>query len=185
MMQRGARRFVGGRLAVCAGSTAPSLGRTVVVSVSSVPLATSVLPPRTKALPDKSIVQLQHLAPEGVDVYLKRATLSAMAAMTERVSKGLLACAERLGKIEPGQTLVHALPADAGVGLAEACCHRGYPFVAVVSVGSPSGWCESLRLLGARVLVTDEPEDVALRLQSTVAGSIPHGSRRSPTLPST
>ena len=55
----------------------------------------------------------------------------------DRAALGIIEEAENLGILSPGQTVVELTSGNMGTGLAIVCGLKGYPFVAVMSRGTP------------------------------------------------
>jgi len=129
----------------------------------------SVLGPLRDSAP---VIKLRNMAPEGVDVFVKCEAFNPMLSVKDRLAVGLLDWAELNGKLAPGQTVVDSFTGHTGMGLAVACKQRGYPLVVAVTDKpctrslqrcSPE-WQQMMRLLGARVIVCDEPAETARSL---------------------
>jgi len=150
-----ARAGLASRNGAAGGYAAPALYNTVLGALGNAP-----------------VIRLQNMAPAGVDVFVKCEAFNPMLSVKDRLAVGLLEWAELNGKISKGQTVVDALRGHTGVGLAVACKQRGHPLVVAVS-DQPDGrslqrctseWQQLMRLLGARVIVCNEPVEVARSL---------------------
>lgn len=116
------------------------------------------------ALENAPVIRLRQMAPEGVDVFVKCEAFNPMLSVKDRLAVGLLEWADHHGKISSGQTIVDAFSGHTGIGLAVACKQRGHPLVIAVSSQCASEWQQLMRLLGARVIVSEDPGQIARSL---------------------
>jgi cystathionine beta-synthase len=79
----------------------------------------------------------------------------------DRLALALVDDAERRGLLRPGATLVEATAGNTGVGLALVAAVRGYRLVCVMPEKMSEDKRQSLRALGAEVVITDNapPDD--------------------------
>jgi len=79
----------------------------------------------------------------------------------DRLALALVDDAERRGLLHPGATLVEATAGNTGVGLALVAAVRGYRLVCVMPEKMSEDKRQSLRALGAEVVITDNapPDD--------------------------
>jgi cysteine synthase A len=74
----------------------------------------------------------------------------------DRVAKGIIEEAERLGTLKPGQPVVELTSGNTGTGLAIVCGIKGYPFIAVMSKGNSTERARMMAALGAEVVLVDQ-----------------------------
>ncbi len=79
------------------------------------------------------IIKIQHLSPEGIDIYVKVEASNPMGSVKDRLALGIILDAEKRGVLKPGQTVVEATSGNTGIALAMVCAVRGYPFVSVMA----------------------------------------------------
>jgi cysteine synthase len=87
------------------------------------------------------LVKCEHLNPGG--------------SVKDRLALALVDDAERRGALAPGATLVEATAGNTGVGLALVAAVRGYQLVCVMPEKMSEEKRQSLRALGAEVVITD------------------------------
>src|SRR5210317_681618 len=75
------------------------------------------------------VVRINHLAPEGVELYVKVEAFNPMGSVKDRLALGVIEDAERSGVLKPGQTVIEATSGNTGIGLAMVCAQKGYPLV--------------------------------------------------------
>ncbi|RSH93403.1 hypothetical protein EHS25_007759 [Saitozyma podzolica] len=79
----------------------------------------------------------------------------------DRVARGIIDEAERLGTLKPGQPVVELTSGNTGTGLAIVCGVKGHPFIAVMSRGNSRERARMMRALGAEVVLVDQlPESI-------------------------
>ena len=74
----------------------------------------------------------------------------------DRAARSIIDEAERVGDLEPGQTVVELTSGNMGTGLAIVCAIRGYPFVAVMSRGNSIERARMMEALGAEVVLVQQ-----------------------------
>ena len=77
----------------------------------------------------------------------------------DRAALGVIEAAEASGDLKPGQTVVELTSGNMGTGLAIVCGIKGYPFVAVMSLGNSEERARMMRALGAEVILVDQMSD--------------------------
>jgi cysteine synthase A len=77
----------------------------------------------------------------------------------DRAALGVIEEAEKAGLLSPGQTVVELTSGNMGTGLAIVCGIKGYPFVAVMSVGNSPERAQMMRALGAEVVLVPQAPD--------------------------
>jgi cysteine synthase A len=100
------------------------------------------------------VVRLNHLAPEGIDVYVKAEAFNPMGSVKDRLAMGIIEAAEASGELKPGQTVIEATSGNTGIGMAMVCAAKGYPLVCVMAESFSVERRRLLRFLGAKVVLT-------------------------------
>ena len=121
------------------------------------------------------LVRLNHMAPEGVNVYVKVEAFNPMGSVKDRLALGMIEYAEQHGLLKPGQTVVEASSGNTGLGLAMVCASKGYPFVCVMSEAFSIERRKMMRFLGARVILTNPAHKFGGMLQTLMALKEQHG----------
>src|SRR4249919_1916959 len=104
------------------------------------------------------IVRINHLAPEGVEMYVKCEFFNPMSSVKDRLALAIILDAEQRGDLKPGQMVVEATSGNTGIALAMVCAARGYPFVAIMADSFSIERRKLMRMLGAKVLLTPAAE---------------------------
>jgi cysteine synthase len=104
------------------------------------------------------VVRINHLAPEGVELFVKLEAFNPMGSVKDRLALGVIEAAERDGSLKPGQTVVEATSGNTGIGLAMVCAARGYPLVVTMAESFSVERRKMMRFLGARVVLTPASE---------------------------
>ncbi|SHH94310.1 pyridoxal-phosphate dependent enzyme [Ferrimonas marina] len=100
------------------------------------------------------VVRINHLAPEGVNLYVKIEAFNPMGSVKDRLALGVIEDAERRGELKPGQTVVEATSGNTGIGLAMVCAQKGYPLVVTMAENFSVERRKLMRFLGAKVVLT-------------------------------
>jgi cysteine synthase A len=100
------------------------------------------------------VVRLNHIAPEGVDVFVKVEAFNPTGSVKDRLAFAIIDDAEKSGALKPGQTVIEATSGNTGIGLAMMCAARGHPFVAVMAEPFSVERRQIMRALGAKVILT-------------------------------
>jgi len=113
----------------------------------------------TKLVGETPMLQLKRLAPRGrADIFAKLEYLNPGGSVKDRAAIGLIARAEREGKLLPGGTIVEATAGNTGIGLALIGVNRGYK----VRLFVPEKFSEEkvliMRAFGAEVTRTPDAE---------------------------
>lgn len=103
---------------------------------------------------DTPCVKINHLAPEGVDIYVKCEFFNPAASVKDRLALNIIEDAERKGLLQPGQTVVEATSGNTGIGLAMVCAAKGYPLVVTMADSFSVERRQLMRYLGAKVVLT-------------------------------
>jgi len=121
------------------------------------------------------VVRINHLAPAGVEMYVKVESFNPMASVKDRLAIGIIEDAERRGLLKPGQTVVEATSGNTGIALAMVCAVKGYPFVAVMAESFSIERRKLMRALGARVVLTPAADKATGMIRVTEALARKHG----------
>ncbi len=103
---------------------------------------------------DTPCIRVNHLAPEGVRVYVKAEFFNPAASVKDRLAISIIEEAERRGDLKPGQTVVEATSGNTGIGLAMVCAAKGYPLVVTMADSFSVERRRLMRFLGAKVVLT-------------------------------
>ncbi len=104
------------------------------------------------------VVRIQHLAPPGVQLYVKCEFFNPASSVKDRLALAIIDDAERRGLLAPGQTVVEATSGNTGIALAMVCAAKGHPFVAVMAESFSIERRRIMRLFDARVILTPAAE---------------------------
>lgn len=120
----------------------------------------------SKLVGETPMLQMKKLAPPGsADIFAKLEYLNPGGSVKDRAAIGLIAQAERQGKLKPGGTVIEATAGNTGIGLALIGVSRGYK----VRLFVPEKFSEEkviiMRALGAEVTRTPEAEGMAGAIQ--------------------
>jgi cysteine synthase A len=113
----------------------------------------------TKLVGETPMLQLKKLAPAGgADIFAKLEYLNPGGSVKDRAAIGLIAQAERDGRLKPGGTIIEATAGNTGIGLALIGVNRGYK----VRLFVPEKFSEEkvmiMRAFGAEVTRTPDAE---------------------------
>ena len=103
-------------------------------------------------------IRINHLAPEGVELFVKYEAFNPAASVKDRLALGIIEQAERDGTLKPGQTVVEATSGNTGIGLAMVCAAKGYPLVVTMADSFSIERRRLMRMLGAKVVLTPRAE---------------------------
>jgi cysteine synthase len=113
----------------------------------------------TKLVGDTPMLQLKKLVPPGAaDIFVKLEYLNPGGSVKDRAAIGLIARAEREGKLKPGGTIIEATAGNTGIGLALIGVNRGYKVCMFVPEKFSEEKVMIMRALGAEVIRTPEAE---------------------------
>ena len=107
---------------------------------------------------DTPVIRINHLAPEGVELYVKAEFFNPAASVKDRLALNIIEAAERSGELKPGQTVVEATSGNTGIGLAMVCAQKGYPLVVTMAESFSVERRRLMRMLGAKVVLTPKAE---------------------------
>src|ERR1700750_555934 len=100
------------------------------------------------------VVRINHLAPEGVNLYVKVEAFNPLGSVKDRLALGVIEAAEASGELKPGQTIIEATSGNTGIGMAMVCAAKGYPLVIVMAESFSIERRRLMRFLGAKVVLT-------------------------------
>ena len=103
---------------------------------------------------DTPVIRVNHLAPDGVRLYVKAEAFNPGASIKDRLALNIIEAAEQSGALRPGQTVVEATSGNTGIGLAMVCAQKGYPLVVTMADSFSVERRRLMRMLGARVVLT-------------------------------
>src|SRR6201996_2762620 len=104
------------------------------------------------------VVRINHLAPEGVNLFVKIEAFNPLGSVKDRLALGIIEDAEKRGALKPGQTVVEATSGNTGIGLAMVCAAKGYPLVVTMAETFSIERRRLMRFLGAKVILTPAAE---------------------------
>jgi cysteine synthase A len=104
------------------------------------------------------VVKLNHIAPKGIDMYVKVESFNPLASVKDRLAWAIVNDAETKGELKPGMTVVEATSGNTGIALAMVCAARGYGFVAVMAESFSVERRKIMKALGAKVILTPAAE---------------------------
>ena len=107
---------------------------------------------------DTPVVRVNHLAPEGVEIFVKAEFFNPAASVKDRLALSIIEDGERSGALQPGQTVVEATSGNTGIGLAMVCAAKGYPLVLTMADSFSIERRKLMRMLGAKVVLTPRAE---------------------------
>ena len=107
---------------------------------------------------DTPVVRLNHIAPDGVEMYVKIESFNPLASVKDRLAWAIVNDAEKKDQLKPGMTIVEATSGNTGIALAMVCAARGYGFVAVMAESFSVERRKIMKALGARVILTPAAE---------------------------
>lgn len=112
------------------------------------------------------LYQLTRLWPElETEVYAKLEFFNPGFSIKDRPALGMILDAERLGLIEPGDTIVEPTAGNTGVGLALVGVQRGYKVVLVVPDCFSEEKVKLMKALGAEVVRTPEDDGMLAAIE--------------------
>jgi cysteine synthase A len=111
----------------------------------------------TETIGQTPIVQINRLAPPGVNLFVKLEYFNPLSSVKDRLALAIIEAAEKSGELQPGGTVVEATSGNTGIALAMVCAQRDYKFVAVMAASFSVERRKVMRFLGARVVVTPAP----------------------------
>jgi len=122
------------------------------------------------------VVRINHLAPAGVEMYVKCEFFNPMSSVKDRLALGIILDAEAKGLLSPGQMVVEATSGNTGIALAMVCAARGYKFVAFMADSFSIERRKLMRALGAKVLLTPAAERATGMIKRAEEFAAKHGA---------
>jgi cysteine synthase len=122
------------------------------------------------------MLQLKKLAPCGsADIFAKLEYLNPGGSVKDRAAIGIIARAEREGKLRPGGTIIEATAGNTGIGLALIGVNRGYKVRLFVPEKFSEEKVTIMRAFGAEVVRTPDAEGMqgAINRAKELAASDP------------
>lgn len=107
---------------------------------------------------DTPCIRINHLAPDGVDIYVKAEFFNPAGSVKDRLAINIIEEGERDGSLKPGQTVVEATSGNTGIGLAMVCAQKGYPLVVTMADSFSIERRKLMRIFGAKVVLTPRTE---------------------------
>jgi cysteine synthase len=104
------------------------------------------------------VVRVNHLAPEGINLYVKIEAFNPLGSVKDRLALGVIEAAEKSGELKPGQTVIEATSGNTGIGLAMVCAAKGYPLVVTMAEQFSVERRRLMRFLGAKVVLTPQAQ---------------------------
>src|ERR1700728_4085904 len=121
------------------------------------------------------VVQINRLAPQGVNLYVKIEAFNPLGSVKDRLALGVIEAAEKSGELKPGQTVIEATSGNTGIGLAMVCAAKGYPLVVTMAEPFSVERRKLMRFLGAKVIVTPAAERAVGMINKAVELAKAHG----------
>src|SRR5436853_7247964 len=105
------------------------------------------------------MLRLSRLEPlGGAEVWAKLEYMNPGGSVKDRAAIGMIAWAEREGRLKPGDTIVEATAGNTGIGLALIGVNRGYRVIVCVPERFSEEKVKVMRALGAEVIRTPDAE---------------------------
>ena len=124
---------------------------------------------------DTPVVRLNHIAPAGIEMYVKVESFNPLASVKDRLAWAIVNDAEKKGQLKAGMTVVEATSGNTGIALAMVCAARGYGFVAVMAESFSVERRKIMKALGAKVILTPAAERATGMVKKAEALSAQHG----------
>ncbi len=94
-----------------------------------------------------------------IDIYLKLEALNIPASIKLKPAKYMIGHAERTGRLNKNSIIIESSSGNLGVALAHICASKNYPFICVTDVKATKQNIQTMKALGAEVVVIDEPDE--------------------------
>jgi len=115
----------------------------------------------TQTVGNTPIVRLNdHFSVENTELLAKLEYFNPTASVKDRLAVGAINFAEKIGKLQPGGTIVAASSGNLGLGLAAAGASRGYRIVIVIYEDTSYERKVLIQNLGAELVLTPKEEGV-------------------------
>jgi|SRR3954470_1875612 cysteine synthase A len=130
----------------------------------------------TELVGETPMLHLQRIVPFGsADVYAKLEYLNPGGSVKDRAAIGMIARAEREGKLPPGGTIIEATAGNTGIGLSLIGVNKGYRVIVCVPERFSEEKMKVMAALGAEVIRTPDAEGMqgAIQKAREIAATIP------------
>jgi cysteine synthase A len=130
----------------------------------------------TELVGETPMLHLQRIVPFGsADVYAKLEYLNPGGSVKDRAAVGMIARAEREGKLSPGGTIIEATAGNTGIGLSLIGVNKGYRVIVCVPERFSEEKMKVMAALGAEVIRTPDAEGMqgAIHRAREIAATIP------------
>jgi cysteine synthase A len=130
----------------------------------------------TELVGETPMLHLQRIVPFGsADVYAKLEYLNPGGSVKDRAAVGMIARAEREGKLPPGGTIIEATAGNTGIGLSLIGVNKGYRVIVCVPERFSEEKMKVMAALGAEVIRTPDAEGMqgAIHKAREIAAKIP------------
>lgn len=131
----------------------------------------------TELVGETPMLHLRRIVPSGsADVYAKLEYLNPGGSVKDRAAIGMIARAEREGKLRPGSTVIEATAGNTGIGLALIGVNKGYRVIVCVPERFSEEKVKVMAALGAEVVRTPDAEGMqgAIAKAREIAAKIPN-----------
>ena len=122
------------------------------------------------------VLHLTQLAPAGAsEIYAKLEYMNPGGSVKDRAAIGMIAAAEKEGRLRPGSTIIEATAGNTGIGLALIGVNKGYRVVVCVPERFSQEKVKVMAALGAEVIRTPDAEGMqgAIKKAKEIAATIP------------
>lgn len=122
------------------------------------------------------MLHLGRLTPAGAaEVYAKLEYMNPGGSVKDRAAIGMIAAAEKDGRLKPGGTIIEATAGNTGIGLALIGVNKGYRVVVTVPERFSKEKVQVMAALGAEVIRTPDAEGMqgAIKRAKEIAATIP------------
>ncbi|HEV2113747.1 MAG TPA: cysteine synthase A [Terriglobales bacterium] len=122
------------------------------------------------------MLHLTQLAPAGAsEIYAKLEYMNPGGSVKDRAAIGMIAAAEKEGRLRPGSTIIEATAGNTGIGLALIGVNKGYRVVVCVPERFSQEKVKVMAALGAEVIRTPDAEGMqgAIKKAKEIAATIP------------
>jgi cysteine synthase A len=130
----------------------------------------------TELVGETPILHLRRVAPAGsADIYAKLEYLNPGGSVKDRAAIGMIARAEREGKLRPGSTIIEATAGNTGIGLALIGVNKGYRVIVCVPERFSEEKVKVMGALGAEVIRTPDAAGMqgAIAKAREIAAKVP------------
>ena len=131
----------------------------------------------TELVGETPMLHLRRIVPAGsADIYVKLEYLNPGGSVKDRAAIGMIARAERDGKLRRGGTIIEATAGNTGIGLALIGVNKGYRVIVFVPERFSEEKVKVMAALGAEVIRTPDAEGIqgAINRARDAAAKIPN-----------